>query len=51
MSGSNLTVCFGVVTNKSDFAWKNVGLEAQLFDKSGRLIDVIKASDSSYHGV
>ena len=52
MSGSNLTVfVFGVVTNKSDFAWKNVGLEAQLFDKSGRLIDVIQASDSSYNGV
>jgi hypothetical protein len=52
MSGSNLTVfVFGVVTNKSEFAWKNVGLEAQLFDKSGRLIDVIQASDSSYNGV
>ena len=52
MSGSNLTVfVVGVVTNKSDFAWKNVGIEAQLFDKSGKLIDVIQVSDSSYNGI
>jgi hypothetical protein len=49
---SNLTVSVvGVVTNQSDFAWKNVGLEARLFDKDGKLIDVIQASDSSYSGV
>ena len=52
MYGSNLTVfVVGVVTNKSEFAWKNIGLEAQLFDKNGKLIDVIQASDSSYNGV
>jgi hypothetical protein len=52
MSGSNLTVSVvGVVTNQSDFAWKNVGLEARLFDKDGKLIDVIQASDSSYYGI
>ena len=52
MSGSNLIVSVvGVVTNQSDFAWKNVGLEARLFDKDGKLIDVIQASDSSYSGV
>jgi hypothetical protein len=52
MSGSNLTVSVvGVVTNQSDFAWKNVGLEARLFGKDGKLIDVIQASDSSYNGV
>jgi hypothetical protein len=39
-----------VITNKSEFAWKNVGVEARLFDKSGKLIDVIQASDSSYGG-
>jgi hypothetical protein len=51
-SGSNLTVfVVGVVTNKTEFAWKNVGLEAQLFDKNGKLIDVIQASDSSYNGI
>ena len=52
MFGSNLTVfVVGVITNQSDFAWKNVGLEARLFDKDGKLIDVIQASDSSYSGV
>jgi hypothetical protein len=51
-SGSNLIVSVvGVVTNKSEFAWKNIGLEARLFDKNGKLIDVIQASDSSYNGV
>ncbi|MBI3415035.1 MAG: hypothetical protein HY043_06895 [Verrucomicrobia bacterium] len=41
MSGSNLWVTVvGVVTNRSDFAWKNVGLEAQFFDRQGKLIDV-----------
>jgi hypothetical protein len=52
VSGSNLTVfAVGLITNKSEFAWKNVGLEARLFDKSGKLIDVIQAGDSSYSGV
>lgn len=52
MSGSNLTVSVvGVVTNQTAFAWKNVGLEARLFDKNGKLIDVIQTSDSSYSGV
>ena len=52
ISGSNLTVSVvGVVTNQSEFAWKNVGLEARLFGKDGNLIDVIQASDSSYSGV
>jgi hypothetical protein len=52
MSGSNLTVfVVGVLTNQTDFAWKNLGLEARLFDKDGKLIDVIQASDSSYNGV
>jgi len=52
MSGSNLTVSVvGVLTNQSEFAWKSVGLEARLFDKDGKLIDVIQASDSSYSGV
>lgn len=52
ISGSNLTVSVvGVVTNQSEFAWKNVGLEARLFGKDGNLIDVIQANDSSYSGV
>jgi hypothetical protein len=52
MFGSNLTVfVVGTLTNQTDFAWKNLGLEARLFDKDGKLIDVIQASDSSYNGV
>ena len=52
MFGSNPTVfVVGAITNQSDFAWKNVGLEARFFDKDGKLIDVIQASDSSYSGV
>jgi hypothetical protein len=52
MSGSNLMVSVvGVVTNQSEFAWKNLGLEARLFDKDGKLIDVIQVSDSSYNGI
>jgi hypothetical protein len=49
---SNLTVMVvGSITNQTDFAWKNIGMEAQLFDKGGTLIDVIQAADSSYSGV
>jgi len=52
MSGSNVTVfVVGTITNQTDFAWKNLGLEARLFNKDGKLIDVIQASDSSYGGV
>jgi len=51
MSGSNLLVSvIGVVTNQSEFGWKNLGLEAQLFDKDDRLIDVIPAN-GDYGGV
>ena len=50
--GSNLIVYVtGVITNQSEFAWKNVGLEARFFDKGGKLIDVTQAGDSSYNGV
>jgi hypothetical protein len=50
-SSSNLTVSVvGVVTNQSEFGWKHVGLEAQLFDKDRKLIDVI-SSDGDYGGI
>jgi hypothetical protein len=50
-SSSNLTVSVvGVITNQSEFGWKHVGLEAQLFDKDRKLIDVI-SSDSDYGGI
>ena len=51
MAGSNLIVSVvGVVTNRSEFGWKNLGLEAQLFDKDGKLIDLIPA-DGDYRGI
>lgn len=51
MSGSNLLVSvIGIVTNQSEFGWKNIGLEAQLFNKDDRLIDVIPA-DGDYRGI
>jgi len=50
-SSSNLTVSVvGIITNQSEFGWKHVGLEAQLFDKDRKLIDVI-SSDSDYGGI
>ena len=51
MGSSNLLVTVvGVVTNRSEFGWKEVTLEAQMFDDRGALIDVI-AHSSGYAGV
>lgn len=42
MNGTNLLITVvGVLTNRSDFTWKDVGIEAQFFDKQGGLIDVV----------
>jgi|SRR5277367_6650384 len=47
---SNLTVSVvGTVTNQSEFGWRQIGLEAQFFDESGKLIDAIQA-DGEYRG-
>ena len=44
IANSNLMVSVvGVITNQSDFAWKQVGVEAQFFDGNSNLIDVIEA--------
>jgi hypothetical protein len=44
-SDSNLMVSvIGVLTNQSDFGWKDIGVEAQLFDSNGKMIDVIEAA-------
>ena len=52
MYNSNLTVSVtGTITNETDFAWKELGLEARLFDKDGKLIDVIQAKEDDYSGV
>ena len=52
MYNSNLNVSVtGTITNETDFAWKDLGLEGRLFDKDGKLIDVIQAKDDNYSGV
>jgi hypothetical protein len=44
IANSNLMVSvIGVVTNQTDFGWKQIGMEAQFFDGNGRMIDVIEA--------
>jgi hypothetical protein len=44
MVSSNLTVSvIGVITNQSDFGWKEIGTEAQFFDATGGMMDVIQA--------
>jgi hypothetical protein len=44
MVSSNLTVSvIGVITNQSDFGWKEIAIEAQFFDGNGKMIDVIQA--------
>ena len=44
MVGSNWVVTVvGTLTNRSEFNWENVGVEAQFFDKSGKLVDVVCA--------
>jgi hypothetical protein len=50
--GSNLWVTVvGIITNSSDVGWKDVGVEAQFFDKSGKLIDAITVNSDDYHSV
>ena len=52
ISGSNLWITVvGTLTNHSDIGWKDVGLEAKFFDKSGKMIDAITVNAGDYHGV
>ncbi len=51
-ANTNLMVTVvGTLTNNSAISWKDVGVEAQFFDKSGKLIDVIKVNADNYSGV
>ena len=51
-SGSNLWITVvGTLTNLSNVGWKDVGVEAQFFDKSGKLIDAITVDADSYRAV
>lgn len=50
--GSNLWITVvGTLTNYSNVSWKDVGVEAQFFDKSSKLIDAITVNASDYRGV
>jgi roadblock/LC7 domain-containing protein len=40
---NNYVTVVGLITNRGDISWKDVGVEAQCFDENGKLIDVIQA--------
>lgn len=44
-------VITGVLTNGSDYAWKNIALEGRLYGRGGRLVDVIPATAEYYGGI
>lgn len=44
-------VITGVLTNGSDYSWKNIALEGRLHDREGHLMDVIPAGTGYYDGV
>jgi hypothetical protein len=41
----------GTLTNRSDITWKDVGVEAQFLDKSGKQFDAITVNANEYRGV
>ena len=41
----------GTLTNRSAIAWKDVGVEAQFFDPSGKPFDAITVNADEYRGV
>ena len=52
LSGTNVYVTVvGTLTNRSSVTWKNVGVEAQFFDSSGKAFDAITVDADSYRGV
>jgi hypothetical protein len=49
--GSNLwNTVVGTLTNRSDVSWKDVGVEAAFFDKSGKMIDAITVGSLEFNG-
>jgi hypothetical protein len=51
MNESNLwNTVVGTLTNNGDIGWKDVEVEAQFFDKSGKIIDAITVRDE-YSGI
>jgi len=52
ISGSNVwNTVVGTITNSSSIGWKDIGIEAQFFDRTGKLIDAITVNVSDYRGV
>jgi len=52
ISGSNVwNTVVGTLTNYSTVGWKDVGVEAQFFDRTGTLIDAITVNADDYRGV
>ena len=41
----------GMLTNQSEITWKDVSVEAQFLDKSGKQFDAITVNADGYHGV
>jgi len=41
----------GTLTNRSNITWKDVGVEAQFLDKSGKQFDAITVNADEYRGV
>jgi len=48
-SGSNLwNTVVGTLTNQSNVSWKDVGVEAKFFDRSGKIIDVLAINSDGF---
>ena len=50
---SNINVyvtVIGILTNRSNITWKDVGVEAQFLDKSGKQFDAITVNADGYRG-
>jgi len=43
-----LNTVVGTLTNRGEVSWKDVGVEAQVYDKSGKQIDAITATADDY---
>ncbi len=48
-TNATFVVITGVLTNGSDYSWKNISLEGQLYSSDGHLMDVIPAVSVGYY--
>jgi hypothetical protein len=49
-SNATYVVITGTLTNGSDYSWRNIALEGQVFDSKSNLVDVIPAPSDYYTG-